>query len=69
MKSSQAQLSDRQKGLNVTSPGFNLATRVEMSVSGDSGMVSVAKKEQQRYSLKESLNQHTFLLSTVNNIN
>ena len=50
MKSSQAQLSDRQKGLNVTSPGFNLATRVEMSVSGDSGMVSVAKKEQQRYS-------------------
>ena len=45
MKSSQAQLSDRQKGLNVTSPGFNLATRVEMSVSGDSGMVSVAKKD------------------------
>ena len=68
MKSSQAQLSDRQKGLNVTSPGFNLATRVEMSVSGDSGMVSVAKIKQQRYSYKESLN-HTFLLSTVNNIN
>ena len=71
MKSSQPQLSDRsrQKGLKVTSPGFNLATRVEMFVTGDSGMVIVAKKQQQRYSsLKESLN-HTFLFSTVNNIN
>ena len=46
MKSSQPQLSDRsrQKGLKVTSPGFNLATRVEMFVTGDSGIVIVAKK-------------------------
>ena len=63
MKSSQAQLSDRQKGLNVTSPGFNIATRVEMSVSGDSGMVSVAKKEQQRLYLSMNI-----AVSSIKNI-
>ena len=45
MKSSQPQLFDmsRQFVWKTISPGFKLATRVDIGVSGDSGMVSVAK--------------------------
>lgn len=62
MKSSQPQLSDRQCAVKVTSPGYRLATRVEISVMGDSGMVRVAEiTTSEIVRIRESLNPTFFL--------
>ena len=53
IKSSQPQSLDIQAALKLMSPGSKEATRVEISVIGYSGIVSVAKRwESQLTSLK-----------------
>ena len=68
IKSSQPQLLDMSRHLEVkvTSPGAKLATRVEIGVSGDSGMVSVAKNDRDTYSLLRESLIHTFIAFKFN---